>query len=66
VDVAIACVRSARLLLDTGREALLVPLERARSERIAALEQELGRRETSPTPVKVRLVANHVGRASSA
>lgn len=66
VDVAIACVHNARLLLDAGRDALLAPLLLERGERIAALEQELGRADVGPSPVKVRLVANLVGRANSA
>jgi CHAD domain-containing protein len=66
VDVAIGCVQSARQLLDVSRAALLGSLERARRERAAALEQELGGLEIAPSPAKVRLVANAEGRASSA
>jgi CHAD domain-containing protein len=64
-DVAIACVRSAPNLLDTGRESLLVELERVRLGRVAALEGELGRAEIAP-PIKVRVVTSLAGRANSA
>jgi CHAD domain-containing protein len=66
VDLAIACVKSARQLLDVGRDAMLATLLRARAERLAALEQELGGVGTGPSPVKVRVVPNAAGRASSA
>jgi CHAD domain-containing protein len=66
VDLAIACVKSARQLLDVGRDAVLATLLRARAERLAALEQELGGVGTGPSPVKVRVVPNAAGRASSA
>jgi CHAD domain-containing protein len=66
VDLAIACVKSARQLLDVGRDAVLATLDRARAERVAALEQELGAVGIGPSPVKVRVVPNVAGRASSA
>jgi CHAD domain-containing protein len=66
VDLAIACVKSARQLLDVGRDAVLATLLRARAERLAALEQELGGVGTGPSPVKVRVVPNAAGRARSA
>jgi len=67
-DMAIACVQSAPNLLDAGRMALLVELQRVRRERVAALETELGVAEIapSPVPVKIGFVANLAGRASSA
>jgi CHAD domain-containing protein len=65
VDVAIACVRSAPNLLDTGRENLLVELERVRSERAATLRTELGRGDVAP-PVKIRAVDAPARRATSA
>jgi CHAD domain-containing protein len=66
VDVVITCVQNAPNLLDAGREALLVELDRLRRDRVAALEEELGGAEIAPSPVKVRLVANLAGRATSA
>jgi CHAD domain-containing protein len=66
VDLAIGCVKSARQLLDVGRDAVLATLQRDRAERLAALEQELGGVGTGPSPVKVRVVPNAAGRASSA
>ncbi len=65
-DVVIACVQNAPNLLDAGREALLAPLDRVRRDRVAALEEELGGAAIAPSPVKVRLVANLAGRATSA
>jgi CHAD domain-containing protein len=42
VDVAIACVRRARSLHDSGRATLLAGLSRLRADRAMACEQELG------------------------
>jgi CHAD domain-containing protein len=50
-DVAIACIRSARGLLDPGREALLEELTRVRRERAAVFEQELGAAAIAPPPM---------------
>jgi CHAD domain-containing protein len=51
-DLAIACVEGAPSLLDTGRHALMLELERVRRDRVAAFEQELGVPVTVPTLVK--------------
>ncbi len=47
-DVALTCVRSARGLLDTGRDALLDELARVRRDRAMAFEQELGGAPIAP------------------
>jgi CHAD domain-containing protein len=65
VDVAMACVRDAPNLLDSGRDSLLAELERVRIERVAALQTELGRADIAP-PVKVRTLNGAARRATSA
>jgi CHAD domain-containing protein len=65
VELAIGCVESARQLLDGGRDALLVALQRLRGERVAALERELGGAPIGP-PAKVRLADGGTRRANSA
>ncbi len=65
VDVAIACVRNATNLLDSGRESLLAELERVRIERAAAVQSALARANIAP-PVKVALVQEPAKRATSA